>query len=158
MKRFLLLNLILILLFPCTTSAFASPSASSLGEDIDNSVISDDLHEFHIVLDQEVVSNGTRAWYDFFDTTDEDPSYRIDIENTGVSSIRVYVKRGDVSSNDIMAGPMTIAPGDEDCVELTTDNDGNHPGRRWLVIDPVAGEPFEATLCVRIAPSFDELD
>lgn len=171
-KRFLSITLALTMLFACVSAASAASvippdgitdtttsTASTAAPDnpIDGTRIFDILRISHIVMDQTATSNGTRAWSDYFDTTDEDPAYRVWVENTGDHSIKLYVKRGSASSDDIMAGPITIAAGESDYVELTTDNATNKPGRRWVVINPIAGNSFEATVRVRIAPSLGEL-
>ncbi|MEZ3418884.1 MAG: hypothetical protein K1W08_15635 [Lachnospiraceae bacterium] len=157
MKKIFSLTLAIAMLFACATSASATSNVASPDKEIDGTFIFDVLRVSHLVLNQTATSNGTRSWSDYFDTTEEDPTYRVWIDNTGDYPIQVYVKRGSASSSDIMDGPKEIAAGEQGTVELTTDNDGNNPGRRWVVINPIKGNPFEATVRVRIAPSFSEL-
>ena len=128
-------------------------------KEIDGTLIFDNLRTSHIVMDENVTVSGESAWYKSFNTTKEDPSYRVWIKNTGIYTFRVYVKRTSASSQDIMAGPIDLASGESTSIELTTDNyeDGNKPGRRWVVLDPINGNNISATVRVRIAPSLTEL-
>lgn len=129
---------------------------------IDGTLNPDILRVSHLGIDQIATSNGTSSWYDYFDTTDENPTYYVWIDNTGDSSIQAVVKRGDFSDNDNMIDPVTIVPGEQYTLEMTTGNEGNSPGRRWVVINPVSGNAFEANafeanVQVRILPSFGEV-
>lgn len=157
MKKSLFFILAVAMLFACVTTSSATVNVAAPDEEFDGTLVFDVLRISHIVLQQTVNNDGNRAWNDYFDTTDEDPAYRVWVENTGDHPFKVYVKRGSASSNDIMGEPMTIAPGKNDYVTMTTDNEGNSPGRRWVVINPIQGNDFKATVRVRIAPSFDEL-
>ena len=122
--------------------------------EIDGTSIFNDISTARLGIDQIATSNGTSAWYDYFVTTDDCPAYHVMIENTGEYSIQVLVKRGNASSRDVMAGPKTIAPGEQCIIEMTTDNEGNSPGRRWIVINPNKdGDAFEANVQVRTASS-----
>lgn len=126
-------------------------------QEIDGTLNFDSPRISRLVIDQIATSNGKSAWYDYFDTTDENPTYRVWIDNTGDYSIQLVIKRGDFDSNDNMLDPVTIAPGKQYSISMTTDNEGNSPGRRWVVINPISGNAFEANVQVRIAPSFSEL-
>lgn len=125
-------------------------------EEIDNPFF-DQLRYSHIVMDEEASSNGNSSWIKSFDTTKEDPTYRVWISNTGSNAFQIYVKRTSASSQDIMAGPITLNPGDQIEIERSTDNAGNSFGRRWVVLNPISGNRFSADVRVRIAPSFSEL-
>lgn len=157
MTRFLSLALALCMIFTGSTLVSATDAHTSPDEKIDGTFLFDVLRISHIEWDQVATSNGNRAWNDYFDTTEEDPAYRVWVENTGDHSFTVYVKRGSASSDDIMSGPHTVAPGDQICLDYSTDNKGNKPGRRWVVINPIGGNDFEAHVRVRIAPSTGEL-
>lgn len=125
-------------------------------EEIDNPFF-DQLRYSHIVMDETAYSNGNSSWIKSFDTTKEDPTYRVWVYNTGSNAFQIYVKRTSASSQDIMAGPITLNPGAQIEIERSTDNAGNTFGRRWVVLNPIGGNSFSADVRVRIAPSFDEL-
>ncbi len=109
-----------------------------------------------IVFSDTISGSGNRSEGCDFEYTKTECYYRVYVENTGDAPFTIKVLKDDASGT-VQAGPVTVQPGDKHWFDKKGDTSMLGSKTRYVEINPVKGQPFEAFVRVRIASSNADL-
>ncbi|MCI9483414.1 MAG: hypothetical protein HFH27_03010 [Clostridiaceae bacterium] len=108
-----------------------------------------------IVYSDTISGSGNGSKGCEFKYTKTENYYRVYVENTGDAPFVVRVRKDD-GYGAVQAGPVTMQPGDKHWFDMEGDTSMLGSKTRYVEINPVKGQPFEAFVRVRIASSNTE--
>lgn len=166
MKKLFSLGMIFVLCFTMLASACAASTAAEAESDpgVVDEAIDEELgrqlfekqRSSQIVYNGTISGNGNRSEGCDFEYTKTENYYRVYVENTGDAPFTVKVLKDDASGT-VQAGPVTVQPGDKHWFDKKGDTSLLGSKTRYVEINPVKGQPFEAFVRVRIASSNADL-
>lgn len=109
-----------------------------------------------IVYSETISGSGNNSMGCEFKYTKAENYYRVYVENTGDAPFVARVRKDD-GYGAVQAGPVTMQPGDKHWFDMEGDTSLLGSKTRYVEINPVIGQPFEASVRVRIASSNDGL-